>query len=247
MPVGRSELLGFVFINEKPLLYGRGFFCILLYSGMARLLFGLAIAVLLSSCQTVFQGLYGIRNLRAISTSELRSTAAQYGIPTTNLAVLDTSYRTFLIGARQRDSVVVKDHYQPLQASYYDKAGQLRVFHVNCYAGGFPNLNWQYQGRFNQFPPSPQATTDTLLSLPVYLRYLRNSNGQHLPPFPATDHTVVVQWSRFMGRQSRRLIKLVQHNAFLAQLQGQSVQLLFVNNDNFQAFISEQQVTKQTK
>jgi hypothetical protein len=222
----------------KSLFFAEEAFFMLYYSVMIRLTFGLGVAMLLSGCQTVFQSLYGIHNLRQLSAAELRHTASQYGIAPPQLAVLDTSYRAFLVRARALDTAAIKNHYQPLQASYYDAAGRLQELYVNCYAGGFPNLNWQAQGGFNQFPPRPQAPADTLLPLAAYLPYLRTPDGQPFPPLPAADYTVVVQWSRFMGRQSRRLIELVQRNALLAQQRGQSVQLLFVSNDNLQAYLA---------
>ncbi|MBD2714101.1 hypothetical protein KBK19_03530 [Microvirga sp. STR05] len=188
----------------------------------------------------MFQSIYGIRGLRQVPGPELRQLAKRYGIEQAQLVQLDTSYRQFLTRQYNRDSVAVKNHYQPLQVSYYDATGQLRCFYVNCHAGGgFPNINWNYQGGLNQFPPAPQAPLDTILPLTTYLGYLRTPEGQLLPPQPATDYTVVVQWSRFMGRQSRRLIEATQRNGMLAQ--GQSVRLLFVSNDNLQAYVYEQQ------
>lgn len=90
-----------------------------------------------------------------------------------------------------------------------------------------------------QFPPAPQTPPDTLLPLPKYLSYLRTPEDRILSPGLPTDYTVIVQWSHFMGRQSRRLIIEVQHNVQLAQQQGQSVRLLFVNNDNLQHYLNE--------
>ncbi|MDO7875185.1 hypothetical protein Q5H93_10620 [Hymenobacter sp. ASUV-10] len=208
--------------------------------GSLHLIIGLLLAVGLGGCQTVFQGLYGIRGLRPVSATELSKLAESYGIAPDQACVLDTSYRQFLAHWLGRDVETAKNHYQPLQASYYDQTGQLKIFYINCYAGGFPNLSWNGTGGLQQFPPAPQALADTVLPLPTYLRYLRQTDGQPLPALPAADYTVVVQWSRFMGRQSRRFIKAVQQNAALAQ-PGQSVRLLFVNNDNLQLYLAERQ------
>jgi hypothetical protein len=205
-----------------------------------HLLVGLVLASTLGSCQAVFQGLYGMRGLRPVSAAELPKLAARYGIPPDQACVLDTSYRQQLVYLLSRDAEVGKNHYQFLQASYYNRAGQLTPYYINCYAGGFPNLNWNGEGGFRQFPPAPQAPADTLLPLPVYLRYLRQANGQPLPALPAADYTVVVQWSRFMGRQIRRFIRQVQQNAALAP-PGQAVRVLFANNDNQQLYLLERQ------
>ncbi|MDO7850094.1 hypothetical protein [Hymenobacter convexus] len=200
----------------------------------------------LSSCQTVFQGLYGIHGLRPVSSSEMQQLAGRYGIPANQVFVLDTSYRAFLSHLHRRDSAAAKNHYQPLQAAYYDRKGQLQSFYINCYAGGFPNLAWNAAGGLNQFPPKPQAPADTALPLSDYLRYLRQPSGQPLPAQPTADHTIVVQWSRFMGRQSRRLIQAAQRNAALAR-PGSTVQLLFVNNDNLATYLETRQAQFATK
>jgi hypothetical protein len=49
---------------------------------------------------------------------------------------------------------------------------------------------------------------------------------------PPADYTVVVHWSRFMTRQSRRLIQAVRRNVALAPA-GTRVAVVFVNTDDF--------------
>ena len=44
------------------------------------------------------------------------------------------------------------------------------------------------------------------------------------------DYIVLVYWSRFMGRQSKNLIKTVQENARLAA--EKRIKIIYVNNDN---------------
>ncbi|MDO7845385.1 hypothetical protein Q5H92_03380 [Hymenobacter sp. M29] len=187
-----------------------------------------------------------MHGLRAVPPVELQKLAGRYGIPAHQVFVLDTSYRTFLSHLHQHDSVAAKNHYQPLQAAYYDRAGRLQSFYINCYAGGFPNLAWNAAGGLNQFPPKPQAPIDTALPLSEYLTYLRQPNGQPLPAQPLTKHTVIIQWSRFMGRQSRRLIQAAQRNAALASPQN-AVRLLFVNNDNLATYLETRQAQLEAK
>jgi hypothetical protein len=84
--------------------------------------------------------------------------AEAYGIPPgSQNAMLDTSFRLVLRRMHQQDSSVAKNHWQFLQAVYYDAAGRQQSFHINCYAGGFPNLHWERNGIMAQFPPSQQA------------------------------------------------------------------------------------------
>ena len=144
-------------------------------------------AFMLTSCTRVATGIYGIKAIKPVNDELILKYARKYHIPENSSYNLDTSYFTWLFSpdtAKRRTQV--KNHYQPLQALYYDKNGRLQSFQVNCYAGGFPNLEW--------------------------------------------ERDVIVHWSRFMGRQSKRFIRLVQENAKLAG--NQKVKIIYVNNDN---------------
>ncbi|WP_201985852.1 hypothetical protein [Hymenobacter rubidus] len=185
--------------------------------------------LLLSSCQAVFTGIYGIREPAQLAAGELPKLAVMYGIPpNSRSAVLDTSFWRFIRRMQQQAPNVAKNHYQLLQAVYYDAAGRQQSFHINCYAGGFPNLHWNANGILAHFPPAQQAPRDTALTLAEHLRYLRPLALPTLPP----DYTVVVHWSRFTTRQSRRLIRAVRQNVALAPA-GTRVTTVFVNTDDF--------------
>ena len=196
-------------------------------------LFGLATGLLLSSCQAVFTGICGIREPRPLA-ADLPQLAAAYGIPEgSRTAVLDTSFRRVLRQMHRQDSSVAKNHWQFLQAVYYDAAGRQQSFHINCYAGGFPNLQWERDGIMARFPPGQQAPRDSALSLAEHLRHIYAAGAPIPAPAPSsTDYTVVVHWSRFMTRQSRHLIQAVRRNVALAPA-GTRVALVFVNTDDF--------------
>jgi hypothetical protein len=188
-------------------------------------------SLLLSSCQAVFTGIYGIREPAPLTVGQLPKLAAEYGIPSGCCsALLDTSYRQVLRRMHRQDSSVAKNHWQFLQAVYYDAAGRQQSFHINCYAGGFPNLQWERAGIMAQFPPAQQAPRDTALTLAEHLSHLRPNSIS--TPILSADYTVVVHWSRFMTRQSRRLIQAVRHNIALAPA-GTRVALVFANTDDF--------------
>jgi hypothetical protein len=80
--------------------------------------------------------------------------AKQYAIPPDQVLVLDTSYIKLLTALNRQHPKTTKNHFQPLQASYYGRNGHLQTFYINCYAGGFPNLAWNASGGLNQFPPA---------------------------------------------------------------------------------------------
>lgn len=152
----------------------------------------------------------------------------KYNIPAESSYQLDTSYFSFVAGWDTLFKQERKDHLQPLQALYYNEKGELISFHVNCYAGGFPNLKWNRNGVMESFPPGQQAPLDTLLSLQKQLEFL-NPTSRSQKEIKTTDYTVVVYWSAYMGRQSKRLIKQVQKNSNL--LKGDHLQILYVNSD----------------
>lgn len=193
----------------------------------------------LTSCSTMIQGLYGIKNLEAVDEKTILRYSEKYNIPNSDSYVLDTAYISFLFAL---DTMSFKEqrknHYQPLQALYYGKDRQLKSLQVNCYAGGFPNLKWDRNETLKTFPPKKQAPIDSIVSLNTQLKYLR-------PVFPTKpfspeeyDYIVVIYWSKFMGRQSKRLIRYVDENVKLAT--DQKIKVIYVNTDNIFAYNTPQ-------
>jgi hypothetical protein len=60
-----------------------------------------------------------------------------------------------------------------------------------------------------------------------FIQPLSNQDVLDVTPF---DYVVVVHWSRYMGRQSKRLIALVQKNARLNK--QDRIKIIYVNSDN---------------
>lgn len=178
--------------------------------------------------------MYGIKKTKSLTEEKIIEQAKKYNIPLANNYILDTSFYHFLASLKDTSLAIAKNnHAQPLQVLYYDKLKnwQMVSYHVNCYAGGFPNLKWNRDGVFNTFIPEQQAPLDDLLTVKKHLEYVRSLIG--VQPFNTInyDYIVIVYWSKFMGRQSKRLIKLVQDNTKLSN--GKKVKVIYVNNDNF--------------
>jgi hypothetical protein len=217
---------------KKPL-HSEGAFFVLYLLVIMRFFYFLILVAgpSLCSCQAVFTGIYGIREPAPLEAAHLPKLAAEYGIPTGSpSAVLDTSFRRVLRRMHRQDSSVAKNHWQFLQAVYYDATGRQQSFHINCYADGFPNLQWERAGIMEHFPPAQQAPRDSALTLAEHLSHLHSADSATSAQ-PA-DYTVVVHWSRFMTRQSRRLIQAVRRNVALAP-SGTRVVMVFVNTDDF--------------
>ncbi len=167
---------------------------------------------------------------KTLSSNSIKKLSKEYGILASESYELDTLFYTHLKSLENKASnQQINDHGQALQACYFNQNGQLISFHVNCYAGGFPNLNWNQQGVFEKFPPQTLAPIDSLLPFNQLKTYLLpiTGNKQNI----SKPYTVVVFWNRFMGRQSKCLIKLVKENA--KGVNAEEIEWYFVNNDNF--------------
>ncbi len=183
--------------------------------------------LLLSSCEPLILGAYGIKKYKEIKEVEILKYAAKFHIPVEDVYLLDTSFLGYVRKFESDERYA--NHFQPLQALYFDKQGQLVSYQVNCYAGGFPNLKWNRNDNFGTFPPKQQAPLDSIVNLEKQMQFLQKL--VQTKPFLAKDYNyvVVVFWSRVMGRQSKRLIRFVQENAKLAT--GGKVKVVYVNVD----------------
>ena len=122
---------------------------------------------------------------------------------------------------------------QPLQVFYFDALGTLISYHVNCSVGGFPNLKWNRFGSFNQFPASKSVELDTMVYINDHLLHVNPLNNAPFPDLRNYEYTVLVYWSTFMGRQSKRLVRVVKENLRLSK--DKKVMVIYVNSDNFWA------------
>ncbi|MCF6169798.1 MAG: hypothetical protein L3J66_02320 [Bacteroidales bacterium] len=174
---------------------------------------------------------YGFKQVKPRSDQTIREYANRYKIPSGESFLLDTAFLTFARTFDTTQKEVIKNYLQPLQAFYFDKQGSLLSYHVNCYVSGFPNLKWNGQGHFDTFPPEKQAPTANLLHFRELLQFIKNFDNKAVDPsgYAKADYNVVVFWSVFSGRQSKRFIRLIKRNGELAK--GKTLNFLFVNND----------------
>ena len=185
----------------------------------------------LTSCSSIFTGLYEMKKTKTVDEKTIVRYAKKYNIPAVDSYELDTAYFSHLISLDStKYKTQIKNHYQPLQALYYDKSGRLTSFQVNCYAGGFPNLKWDRNEILTTFPPKQQAPIDSIVSLETQMKYLIPLSQTSKLSNDSYDYIVIVYWNRFMGRQSKRLIKFVQENSKLEKVK--KVKIIHVNTDN---------------
>jgi hypothetical protein len=185
----------------------------------------------LSSCSAIFTGLYGMKKTRAIDEATMIRFQEKFHIPGADGYELDSAYFSYLSSLdKAKYQEQIKNHYQPLQALYYDQSGNLKSFQVNCYAGGFPNLSWDRNEIMTTFPPKQPAGIDSIVPLKTQLKYLRPLSQTQKFSAEDYDYIVLVYWSRFMGRQSERLIRFVQNNRVLEK--EKKVKIIYANTDN---------------
>ena len=198
---------------------------------ISTILFSMLVIIGFTSCSAIVKGLYGIKNPKVLNEEQILHYSKKFNIPATDTYVLDTSFFSFLSSLEMiNHKLQIKNHSQPLQALYYNKAGYLQSFHVNCYAGGFPNLKWAKNERFSTFPPKQQAPIDSILSIDKQLEFLKPLSTTQKVNTQQYDYIVIVYWNRFMSRQSKRLIRIIQENCKLAT--NENNKIIYVNNDD---------------
>jgi hypothetical protein len=176
-------------------------------------------------------GLYGMKKIKAVDEKRILKYSKRCNIPSIDNYIIDTSYFSYL---HSFDTAIyrvqIKNHYQPLQALYFDQSRTLCSFQINCYAGGFPNLVWDRNDIMTSFPPREQAPIDSILSFDKQISLLIPLSKTELFNQENFEYIVVVYWSKFMGRQSRRFIKIVQKNLQLGN--DKKIKVIYANTDN---------------
>lgn len=153
--------------------------------------------------------------------TEIQKIAQGYNIENDELYILQNTYNEYfdrigIIYGYKSDicdtSQILKHHYQPLQVLFFDQTGKLVSFHNNCHTGGFPNLKWNRNSVFDSLPAKPLVPLDTLLNLNSLIDFLLAADGSNLDSqlFKNNEYTIAVFWTTFMGRQSKRLIRIIQ-------------------------------------
>jgi hypothetical protein len=178
------------------------------------------------SCRTVM----GITDIKEYKAEDIKTFLQKNNISDSIFYFVDNDFTNSLLKLT-KDSGLIKHHLQPLQASYYNKAGELISFHINCNAPGFPNLNWNYKGVMEVFPPNTQAPLDTLLTWQTHLHYLKSNKPNLLTGEDDFDYYIVVGWAGFMKKQSKVLINAVRKNLML-NTANKKVKIIFVCTDN---------------
>lgn len=174
-----------------------------------------------------------------LTKSELETISSEYDLPTSKTFILNTKYIDYILSMNKiHTAEQLRNHYQPLQAVYYNKQGQLVSFHTNCYAGAYGNdsipLNWNHHKIFEKFPPKTSTPIDSILPLSKHLQYIQTFDRKPIDTagFAEFDYTIIVHWVKnWKAEEVKSLIKFVTGNSKLAG--NKKINLLFVNNDDY--------------
>jgi hypothetical protein len=178
-------------------------------------------------------------NWKYLSQEDLENFRKEFNLPKEKTFRLDTSYIRYLFSfdtTKYADEI--HNHYQPLQATYYDNTGKLISFHINCYASaGIPDdsdFNWNQQNAFFSFVPKTVVPVDNILPLNKHLSFIKTFDYKSIDTagFSNFDYTVIVYWSKhYLGvKNSKSLIKIVSDNVALAG--NKKVNVIYVNSEN---------------
>lgn len=130
--------------------------------------------------------------------------------------------------------VMVKNQFQPVQMIYYGHSQYKNYQLINCYASGFPRLNWNKEGRLDQFPPIKGAPTDSLITFDRLMGYFKPFGHQNKYTVgPNEPYTVVIFWGRWMLKESKRLNRYLKDNIAKA---NEPYRIIYVNIDEVFAF-----------
>ena len=94
---------------------------------------------------------------------------------------------------------------QPVQILYFKK-DSLLSYHINCTAkGGFSNLNWNTDQRFETFPPLSAVTITPQMQNLSKIRDIYGINDD-------SEYLVVVFWTNMLPKISKSAIETVKTN-----------------------------------
>lgn len=194
------------------------------------MIFGIAI-LSQSSCITLIKLKMGIRDPKVMDEKLHGRYLRKLKAPTNQAYLIDTNYVNFL---EIKDTLLFrkekKNHYQVIQALYYGHNQFQEAWFINCYAPGYPKLNWNIDNNFATFPPKTAAPLDTLLSFDRLINHAEAFKNHEKEKVGKNEpYTVVFIWNRFMIRETKRLHKLVKENL---QKCNEPYRIIYINNDN---------------
>lgn len=172
-----------------------------------------------------------------LSVNELEKLRQEFNLPSARTFKLDRSYLRYLFSLDTlRFTDQIKNHYQPVQACYYDKSGHLISFHINCYANPVKegeDFYWNQKNAFATFVPMSVAPLDSIISLDKHLSFIKTFDSKPIDTagYSVFDYTAIIHWSKKLYPTGAiKLVKIINENTALAK--SKTINIIYVNNDD---------------
>ncbi len=163
--------------------------------------------IFLTSCSFILAKIYGYRELDEFSIQDHQVFVGDY-LGQLNVDTIIASKVSFEKWSDlQTNYLSEKGLSQPIQMIYLLK-DSLISFQANCYAKGkIGSLDWNYDGRFNQFPPSSAVHPD----------YIIFGKESLLGAYPGVrmdedKYTVLIFWTNMLSEISKDAIDITLAN-----------------------------------
>ena len=192
----------------------------------------LFLGLLFSSCSALMYKIMGVKQPYDYDLEVITAYSSKFGIPDSDSYLLDTTYMHDILQSCKNDTVLCNNLMQPLQIRFYQKTDTLLSLHLNCTAGGFPNLKWNKRGQLDSITPRYSVSIDTCLLFSKDLKYLIPIGNNHNPDkdYTTADYNIILFWSVFMNRQSKILIREIQN--YQKRFPDKKISILYLNTDN---------------
>jgi hypothetical protein len=188
------------------------------------------------SCKPMAYGILGIRDIKTKTEEEKTRFLNKLDVPSEAVFEYNTRY------LRETDTIStindskLKYFIQPLQLQFFDATGTSVLHYKNCDVPGIINLKWNHYGIFDSLPPKYQLRfyNDSIHSLESQFQFitpLGAANTAYLTEYSDYDYTLVVVWTMWMHRQSKRLIRDVLE--FKSRYPDKKLKVVFINFDNY--------------
>ena len=191
----------------------------------------LLLGLLFSSCSALMYKIMGVKQPNDYDLEEITAYSSKFGIPDSDSYLLETTYLSDILQFWKNDTLLRNNLMQPLQIRFYQKTDTLLSLHLNCTAGGFPNLKWNKHGQLDTIPPRYSVIIDTCLLFSKDWKYLiPTSNDCHsFDYYNNADYNIILFWSVFMNRQSKILIREIQN--YQKRFPDKKMNVIYVNTD----------------
>lgn len=166
----------------------------------------IASVLLFTSCQALFKAFVGYRPMEQFDQSKYDAFIGKLPKDVPFTSIISSEDQSLAVIEFDTAKHAQHNLYQPIQMLYFRET-ELVSYHVNCKAPskGF-GLNWNYEGRFEAFPPKSPLNCDSInINLAQYQRVYPEINGDG-------EYTVMVYWTNVLPKLSRSAIKTVFNN-----------------------------------